>query len=620
MKKITAFLIAFLMIFTIIPVSAASGYCYNCEKTYSYSVEYEESGSTYHCVRHWCYNCGEDQYQGTNYEPHTMSNGVCTKCGYDDGSGSGGGGSDYCSHRYTSLTWNGCRWKKYCDDCGEYLGSGYEHTERTRWNACYWEKYCRDCGEVFDYGYEHGSYSYGSWEYYSSTRHRRIYACDICGEGSYEYDYHSSSTSYAQLNSTQHSVTAVCSDCGATLTETTANHSFSYGSWSNYSDSQHRRTKTCTNCGYSDYDYSSHSLSYGSWQNYSDSQHRRTKVCANCDYGGYNYASHSFTYGTWTSISENDHQRTKTCSCGYSSTEKAAHKDNNNDGKCDDCGEILGLTVEWNASANGGTIGGFSGQATKVKTGSIAKAPLLTPVKEGHDFTGWFTEISGGELYSTIPITTETTFYAQFEPTTYIVNWDTQNFEMIKTLQVYGEVLIFPEEPKRDGYTFSGWYTEAVGGKRLEKDTIYNTAGNSMYYAHWDENPEIFSVTVPAMLVLTMSEQGKVYSAKNAEIVNNSTDAVKVKSVSLSAENGWSIVPFSNNMSAEKVDANVIGFSLNNVRTSVKGNRETLSILNDWRIGKGSALSLTYDAVVSAVSQSVNKQVLTVVFVIDWDR
>lgn len=122
------------------------------------------------------------------------------------------------------------------------------------------------------------------------------------------------------------------------------------------------------------------------------------------------------------------------------------------------------------------------------------------------------------------------------------------------------------------------------------------------------------------MLVLTMSEQGKVYSAENAKIINNSTDAVKVKSVSLSAENGWSIVPFSNNMSTEKVDANVIGFSLNNVKTSVKGSQENLNMLNDWSIGEGGALPLTYDAVVSAVSQAVDKQVLTVVFVIDWDR
>lgn len=587
MKRITAFLMVFLMTFMVIPVSAASGYCYNCEGTYSYSVDYEQSGAKYHCVRHWCYNCDADQYQGTNLERHTMSNGVCTKCGYDDGSGSGsGGGDDYCSHKNTSLTWNGCKWKEYCDDCGEYLDSGYEHTERTRWDGCYWENYCRDCGEVFDYGYEHGSYSYGPWEYYSSTRHRRIYACNDCGEGSYEYDYHSSSTSYSQLNSTQHSVSSVCSDCGETLTETTENHSFSYGSWSNYSDSQHRRTK----------------------------------ACATCNYSGYDYASHSFTYGAWSSISDSEHQRTKKCSCGYSSTEKSAHKDSNNDGKCDDCGEILGLNVEWNASANGGTIEGFSGKSTKVKIGSIAKAPDITPVKEGYNFAGWFTEISGGELYDTVPITTETTFYAQFEPATYDITWDTQNSQVLSTSQVYGEVLIFPDEPERDGYTFAGWHTEAVGGELIEEGMIYNKAGNSVYYAHWDENPDVFSVTVLAMLVLTMSEQGKVYSAENAEIVNNSTDAVKVKSVSLSAENGWSIVPFSNNMSAEKVDANVIGFSLNNVKTSVKGSQENLNMLNDWSIGEGGALPLTYDAVVSAVSQAVDKQVLTVIFVIDWDR
>ena len=37
-----------------------------------------------------------------------------------------------------------------------------------------------------------------------------------------------------------------------------------------------------------------------------------------------------------------------------------------------------------------------------------------------------------------------------------------------------------------------------------------------------------------------------------------------------------------------------------------------------WGIAKGTALSLDYDAVVSATSNPINEQVLTVVFVLDW--
>lgn len=40
-------------------------------------------------------------------------------------------------------------------------------------------------------------------------------------------------------------------------------HTFSYGSWTDYSSTQHRRTKRCTSCAYSGYDYADHVDSNG---------------------------------------------------------------------------------------------------------------------------------------------------------------------------------------------------------------------------------------------------------------------------------------------------------------------------------------------------------------------
>ncbi|MDD4510973.1 MAG: hypothetical protein PHY23_08755 [Oscillospiraceae bacterium] len=325
----------------------ASGYCSYCKGTYSYTLAYEQWTSSVHCVRHWCYNCGTDQAGGVLGESHSFSNGVCTKCGYDNGSGGcSGGGSSTCYHTSTRTTWSGCDW--------------YE--------------YCRNCGELVDSGTSHGTYVYDSWEYYSSTRHRRYYYCSDCGEGSYTYGSHSTSTRYSQYSSTQHSVSSYCSTCATTISTSYTSHSFSYGSWQNYNGTQHRRLKTCSQCGYSEYEYSSHSLSYGSWTNYSASQHRRTVSCSTCGHSSYEYASHTLSsgawssisatqhrrtlscscgysttetashllcYGAWASISDTQHQRTGSCSCGYSTTESGAHSDADDNGYCDDCEYLM---------------------------------------------------------------------------------------------------------------------------------------------------------------------------------------------------------------------------------------------------------------------------------------
>ena len=129
-----------------------------------------------------------------------------------------------------------------------------------------------------------------------------------------------------------------------------------------------------------------------------------------------------------------------------------------------------------------------------------------------------------------------------------------------------------------------------------------------------------FSVTVPANLVLTVAKNGKVYAPSNAAIVNNSTGAVTIKSITVTAANGWSLVPYSYNMAQAKVDSKQIGFTVNGAATTRNGNSETLNLSDGWQIAKGATLPLSYHAVVSATSQPINQQVLTIVFVVDWAK
>ena len=83
------------------------------------------------------------------------------------------------------------------------------------------------------------------------------------------------------------------------------------------------------------------------------------------------------------------HKRTKTCSvCKASSEEYADHVDANGDGKCDDCGATVSLTVTWDAGSNGGTIDGKAAYSETVQPNSKPTAPDSVPVKTGYTFKG----------------------------------------------------------------------------------------------------------------------------------------------------------------------------------------------------------------------------------------
>ena len=527
-----------------------------------------------------CPSCGKYSFQGTYVEVAHSSRGhanynECNSCHY----------VQYLGTYTTKSHGAGGYGSGTCPDCGSHTWILQNVQDATCTSNGY-RSYSCACGQtksetIYSSGH---SYSYGSWEEYSSSQHRREAYCRNCGDSDYEY----------------------------------ASHNMSYGSWSNSSSSQHSRTASCRTCGYSTTDYGNHSYTTGSWSKYSDTQHRRSKTCSGCGASTYDYADHSYSYGSWTKADDVQHKRSKTCAvCGDSSTEYGNHKDTNADGVCDDCGANVALIVTWDAASNGGTVGGKNSVTTSVAPNQTAVAPGYTPVKAGHTFSSWYTEKAGGVLYSTVTITAARTFYAQFAPAEYKITWDLGTGKTETTNQTYGETLNLPTKPTRRGYAFLGWFTQETGGTQVDGNTVFKEVASTTYYAHWEE-ATVFSVVVPAVLPVTVDQNGKVY-VSNAEIVNHSTAAVQVSSVTLTAENGWTLVPYASDMSHAKVDSNQIGFKINSAQTSKTGNTEQFVLTSPWKIAEEDILTLTYDAVVSALSQPVaNANILCVLFVVEW--
>ena len=169
-----------------------------------------------------------------------------------------------------------------CPSCGKhsFQGTYVEVAHSSRGHANYNE--CNSCHYVQYLG-TYTTKSHGAGGYGSGT-------CPDCGSHTWILQ------NVQDATCTSNGYRSYSCACGQTKSETiySSGHSYSYGSWEEYSSSQHRRESYCRNCGASSYDYASHSLSYGSWSNDSSSQHSRTVSCRTCGYSTTDYGSHSY--------------------------------------------------------------------------------------------------------------------------------------------------------------------------------------------------------------------------------------------------------------------------------------------------------------------------------------
>ena len=170
------------------------------------------------------------------------------------------------------------------------------------------------------------------------------------------------------------------------------------------------------------------------------------------------------------------------------------------------------------------------------------------------------------------------------------------------------------------------------GGSGSTPVYLSSTADGTM---EGDPAATAMSVTVPTALPMAMSQTGDVTTADNCRIVNNSYGAVRVKSVTITAENGWKLTAFGDKatLASEKVDSNKLGFALSigggkQVVTD-NSNASTQALISAPAAGcymsgvgnaSGNTVAVDYDAIVTPLSNAVtNANIANVVFVIEWD-
>ncbi len=143
------------------------------------------------------------------------------------------------------------------------------------------------------------------------------------------------------------------------------------------------------------------------------------------------------------------------------------------------------------------------------------------------------------------------------------------------------------------------------------------------------------SVKIPTSFPMAMSQNGDVTTADNCKITNNSYGAVRVKSVSITAKNGWKLTAFGNKstLAKEKVDSNKFGFAIklgSGTQVKTDNTSVTTKVLISapttgcYMSGVGDTtanfINIQYAAIVTPLSQAVtNANIADVVFVVEWD-
>ena len=96
----------------------------------------------------------------------------------------------------------------------------------------------------------------------------------------------------------------------------------------------------------------------------------------------------------------------------------------------------------------------------KINYGENALKPNTDPSKIGYTFKYWSIKENGEEYEFSTKITKDINLYAVYEINKYTVTYINEGTEYHKETAFYGSVVTSIQDPTKEGYTFTGWYTK----------------------------------------------------------------------------------------------------------------------------------------------------------------
>lgn len=105
------------------------------------------------------------------------------------------------------------------------------------------------------------------------------------------------------------------------------------------------------------------------------------------------------------------------------------------------------------------------------------------PDKTGYSFSGWYTSL-GLKIAFPYVVKGDITLAARWTSNSYTVTFNSNGGTAVaKKAANYNTEITAPTASRKTGYVFSGWYTEATGGTKI--DSPYVVTANTTVYAQW---------------------------------------------------------------------------------------------------------------------------------------
>ncbi len=122
---------------------------------------------------------------------------------------------------------------------------------------------------------------------------------------------------------------------------------------------------------------------------------------------------------------------------------------------------------------------------------NTAIGELPVPTKEGYEFAGWFTDLSGGEkITEDTVITTNVTYYAKWNLIDYNITLNLMgggSGEYKQTYTILDSNFDLPV-PTKEGHEFLGWTGEGIEEPTITVTIVQGTTGDLEYTANWEIN------------------------------------------------------------------------------------------------------------------------------------
>ncbi|MFE3577528.1 InlB B-repeat-containing protein [Lysinibacillus sp. NPDC059133] len=150
------------------------------------------------------------------------------------------------------------------------------------------------------------------------------------------------------------------------------------------------------------------------------------------------------------------------------------------------------IYANWGKSKARVTFDSNGGSEVPFKTvisGELVEVPSV-PVKEGYTFGGWYKDKELIEVwdFDHDVVKKDITLFAKWSKASYIVTFDVNGGSEVSSQTIrYNELVNAPVTPKKEGYTFAGWYKdeELTVPWDFAKDVVTK---NVTLYAKWTKD------------------------------------------------------------------------------------------------------------------------------------